>query len=149
MVVGRDSAAEVVRLLSLVNRRVQRLVDTARAEAELPPMAWQLLQAVDRHPGITLGELARTSELSKGRTSVLVDGLERLGYVAKCGDSADGRLIRLHTTERMAEVWHWYEARYAAVVDEVMSDLDDWERAALVGILRRLRTSVDKHVGSS
>ena len=142
-VTGRDSATEVVRLLSVVNRRMQRLVETAQAETELPSMAWQLLQSIDRRPGITLGELARLSELSKGRTSVLVDGLERLGYVSKRADAADGRLTRLETTERMAEVWQWYETRYALVVNELMSGLDDWERAALVGILRRLRTSCE------
>ncbi len=142
-VTGRDSASEVVRLLSIVNRRMQRLVELSRAQLELPPMAWQLMHLIDGHPGITLGELARASELSKGRTSVLVDGLVRLGYVAKCDDASDGRLTRLNTTERMAEVWEWYESRYAAVVNEVMSDLDDWERAALVGILRRVRASVE------
>jgi MarR family transcriptional regulator, organic hydroperoxide resistance regulator len=140
---GGDSATEVVRLLSIVNRRMQRLVETGRAEAELPSMAWQLMHTIDRHAGITLGELARASELSKGRTSVLVDGLVRLGYVSKSDDASDGRLTRLCTTERMAEVWEWYEGRYAAVVNELMSDLDDWERAALVGILRRLRTSAE------
>ena len=141
---GRDSASEVVRLLSLVNRRMQHLVEARRAQADLPPMAWQLMHYVDRHPGITLGELSRASALSKGRTSVLIDGLERLGYVEKRGDASDGRLTRLHTTTRMGEVWEWYESRYAAVVNELMCDLDDWERAALVGILRRMWASAER-----
>lgn len=142
---GRDSASEVVRLLSLVNRRMHRLVESSRAESDLPPMAWQLMHHIDRHPGITLGDLSRASELSKGRTSVLVDGLVCLGYVEKRPDPSDGRRTRLHTTGRMVEVWEWYESRYTAVVNELMCDLEDWERAALIGILRRMRTSAEAH----
>jgi DNA-binding MarR family transcriptional regulator len=140
----RDSASEVVRLLSLVNRRMQHLVEARRAQEELPPIAWQLMHYVDGHPGITLGELSRASALSKGRTSVLIDGLERLGYVDKRDDARDGRLTRLFTTTRMEEVWEWYESRYAAVVNELMCDLDDWERAALVGILRRMWAAAER-----
>jgi DNA-binding MarR family transcriptional regulator len=136
-----DGGTEVVRLLSVVHRRMQRLVETSRADAGLPLMSWQLLHHVDRHPGVTLGELARACELSKGRTSVLVDSLERRGYVVKSGDPVDGRLTRLHTTERMQESRRWHEAPYAAVVNALMNDLDDWERGALVAILRRVRES--------
>jgi len=136
---GVDTADEVVRLVALVNRHIQATVTALRRESALPTTAWHLLFEIYNRPGMTLAELARAGELSKARTSVLVEGLRGEGYVEKRADPDDRRVVRIFTTDRMDRVWLWYEERYRAAVREIMAGIDAEERRALVAALHKMR----------
>jgi DNA-binding MarR family transcriptional regulator len=138
---GDGAGEELVRILVLVNRHVQRAVEAARREGRLSVTAIRLLFEIAKRPGMTLAQLAAVGEMSKARTSVLVESLRAEGYVDKRADAADRRLVRVFTTDKMSEVWLWYENHYLAAVNELLAPVPEPERAALVRTLRRIRAA--------
>jgi len=110
-----------------------------RGFADLRPA----LLAVGQHvqaTGSRVTELAERSMLTKATVVYLVDELERLGYVTRQPDPADGRAKLVVPTERAAEA----EAAARAAVSDIR---DAWavligqeEMATLETELRRLRT---------
>lgn len=57
-----------------------------------------VLRVVGRFPGITPGETAAILRLHPSTITLVVDGLERAGFVARSGDPADRRRTRLRAT---------------------------------------------------
>jgi len=92
------------------------------------------LRVVGRFPGITPGETAAVLRLHPSTVTVIVQGLERAGLVARTEDPEDRRRTRLTATVAGRKV----AASSAGTVEEAVRrtlarvDPDDLERAAQV-----------------
>ena len=63
-----------------------------------------LLTYIDQHPGVTVSELARMWNRTKGSISQQVKKLEGLGYIRKVRDEADRKVVRLYATPAGAKL---------------------------------------------
>lgn len=112
-----------------------------RGFADLRPA----LLAVGQHlraTGSRVTELAERSMLTKATVVYLVDELERLGYVTRRPDPADGRAKLVMPTERAAEA----EAAGRVAISDIREAwavlVGQEAMAALETELRRLRTAL-------
>ena len=94
---------------------------------------------IDHRPGITLAELGRVEELSKGPTSILVERLRTEGYVEKPSDSGDRRITRHLPTGRMDQVWQSYDDHDRAAVSDIRSTVSEEDRRLPVRVLHKMR----------
>jgi DNA-binding MarR family transcriptional regulator len=99
---------------------------------------------IDKRPGMTLAELARVGELSKARTSELVERLRIEGYAQKRVDPANRRAVRLFATDKMAGAWRWWNGRYMAAVNDVMDAVSAEEQEQLTDTQRKVRTAAEE-----
>jgi DNA-binding MarR family transcriptional regulator len=56
------------------------------------------MDVIERHGGVTAGELAAEAGLTTGAVTAVVDRLERKGYVRRTRDTQDRRKVKLEVT---------------------------------------------------
>ncbi|MGL5850936.1 MAG: MarR family winged helix-turn-helix transcriptional regulator, partial [Phycicoccus sp.] len=94
------------------------------------------------HGPVGGAELARRLGISTAATTVLVDRLERAGYVERVRSTVDRRRVALTTTSeaRAATLRAWLPA--IQEIDEVSRSLSEPERLFARGLLSRLTTAM-------
>jgi DNA-binding MarR family transcriptional regulator len=117
----------------IVNEIVRGLADAGFGDVS--PAQFAVCQQLGGSPeGKRLTQMAAYAGLTKPSMSVLVDGLEKSGYVERVPDSSDGRAQLVRYTER-----GWAFARAAA--QEVRRVERDWAQrigADQVDVLRTI-----------
>ncbi len=59
------------------------------------------IDIIDRHGGLTAGELAAESGLSTGAVTAVIDRLERAGYARRVRDEEDRRKVKVEVTPKL------------------------------------------------
>lgn len=128
-------------------RRVAQLSSTGLEPVFAPEgvtlIQWQALVAIYFDRGQTCAGLARELAYDKGATTRLVDTLVDKGWVNRDRDDRDRRVVNLSLTPAGEELAHHCRHK---VIDRWNGWLADWSRedaAALVGLLHRLRDTLD------
>ena len=116
------------------DRRVRRI--------GLTRSQWRVLGLLHRHPGISQSELAELLEVERATAGRMVDRLERKNWVARHPDAADRRINRLHLTAEAEEVQARMGRIAAELLEDAMAPLSAAERAALAGLLERVKAQL-------
>jgi DNA-binding MarR family transcriptional regulator len=86
------------------------------------------LDVIERHGGVTAGELATEAGLTTGAVTAVLDRLESKGYVRRIRDSEDRRKVRIEATPEFtaeaAKVWgplitEWAEIMRRPTVEQL------------------------------
>jgi len=103
------------------------------------------LLAVAQHVGASgtrITELAERAQLTKPTVVHAVDELERLGYVIRRPDPADGRAKLVMSTARARQAERAARAATADIRDAWAELIGEQDMAALEAVLRRLRAAL-------
>ncbi len=118
-------------------RRLRQL-----SEARLTPSQHSVMTSIHRHGPLTLGALAEHERVAPPTISRVVAKLESEDLVERRPDPDDGRIVRVVTTAKGAELLEAARSRKVAWLDDHLSRLssEDRERisAALPAIERLL-----------
>jgi DNA-binding MarR family transcriptional regulator len=91
------------------------------------------LDVIERHGGVTAGQLATEAGLTTGAVTAVVDRLEKQGYVRRIRDDEDRRRVKLETTadfiKEAERIWaplveEWNELMRRATISELKSMVD-------------------------
>jgi DNA-binding MarR family transcriptional regulator len=122
---------------SVVRRLAAELVD----EAGLPLPAYEALAHLSHtaQAGLSITDLSATLNLSLSGVSRLVDRLARDGYVERCRDRNDGRIVQVRLTEagarRLAES---YPVHLRGVREHFVDRFTETELTLLADLLGRV-----------
>lgn len=86
-----------------------------------------------------LGDIARERSVSAASASVLIDGLEKDGYVSRTTDVIDGRRIIVRLTERGTKAYEAIRTVCEAALGDMVEGLSEEELVMLAGILVKVR----------
>lgn len=117
----------------------------AGGDDQLPPTEFQVVRYLDRHPGSSVGELARGLGLRQSNASTAVRALIDRGLVARHPDEDDRRVVRLTTTARSADRRAPVEASWAETLEQALGELSAEDASAVraaIGPLERLAAAV-------
>jgi DNA-binding MarR family transcriptional regulator len=89
---------------------------------------------------VRLGTLSEHLRIAPRSATEVVDTLTAAGLVARHPDPADRRATLVALTSQGGEVAAGIRAARAAEADDFFTRLDEDDRAALAGILAKLRT---------
>jgi len=141
-----DTAAGLVGVLGPLQRTLRK---RAREDWPLEPLATaqvELLRAVGRRPGVSVGEAAAELRIAPNTASTLANQLVAAGLVRREADARDRRTVRLAVTDaaerRMAA---WNDRRHQ-VLDAALVHLAREDRAVLraaIGPLERLLEALE------
>ncbi len=84
------------------------------------------------------GDIARRLDVTCGTLTSAIQSLEHRGFVRRCRDRADKRVVHLVITPKGREAHQLHMAFHADMVDSALEGLDEEEADALVRTLKRL-----------
>ena len=93
------------------------------------------LDIVDRLGGVTAGRLAAESGLTTGSVTVLVDRLERAGYMTRTRDTQDRRKVWIEVTDRTRELNRNLFSHLSEVLPPLFDRFSREQIAAIVDFL--------------
>jgi DNA-binding MarR family transcriptional regulator len=140
-----DRSEKLIGLLKDVNRALHDIARSVFHEYGLARPAALVIREIDRHPGITVSALARTTGLAKSNVSKSVDVLVEMGFVEKRSDPLDQRLSPLYATDRaqahFREMWSEVIKRLSNVITALSED----ELDSIIASLQTLKEVIDKN----
>lgn len=95
------------------------------------------LELLAQRPGLSNSELARGAFVSRQSMSVLLQSLERDGFVSRPAQAAEGRVLPARLTHLGRSRLDVASVAVKVVEDRMRSDLDAREREQLRGLLAR------------
>jgi DNA-binding MarR family transcriptional regulator len=137
-----DAVRLSLRLLS-TGRLIEREVDALmRARFESSIARFDFLSALDRHGGLTLGEVSQYLLVSNGNVTQLRTRLGEDGLIETEQDENDRRVQRVRLTKRGEGVFRHMAKAHAACVDSLLSDLTQTDKQALMRLLDGAKSSI-------
>jgi DNA-binding MarR family transcriptional regulator len=100
------------------------------------------LELLAQRPGLSNSELARGAFVSRQSMNVLLQALEREGFVSRAPEAAVGRVLPTELTTRGRRQLETASAAVRAVEDTMRSGLTDDEQKQLQDMLRRCVASL-------
>ncbi|MGH3369785.1 MAG: MarR family winged helix-turn-helix transcriptional regulator [Nocardioidaceae bacterium] len=126
------------RLFRLNASRRVHARQAAAAGVAISQPGFALLRRIHEHGPVSVGELAKLTDMDPAATGRQIRQLEAEGLVTRGPSSADGRVVFVRLTSQGSEAWR----RISDVRDRHMEDvLRTWseaDRAALAHLLSRL-----------
>ncbi len=107
------------------------------------------LEAIVRHGGPTLNELAAALYLDKSTASRVVDGLERKGYAVRALHPEDRRAVRLEATAAGRDLLARIRGSILAEEQQILASFDPEVRRALPRLLGRLARAAAARIDTS
>jgi DNA-binding MarR family transcriptional regulator len=96
------------------------------------------LQSLERGGRMTLGALAGDLMLDKSTTSLVVETLERIGYVRRSAHPQDARSVNVEMTTKGRSLCTRIENELVEEERRVIADLDPEVRRAAIAVVRDL-----------
>ena len=125
--------------------REKHITATMDADAHTGVLAcYRPVAALDRSPaGLTMGELSVRLKVSNGNVTGVVERLVRERLVERTALPTDRRSYRVALTAAGRTAFATMAARHADWIDRLLGDLSDGEIEQLMGLLGRLRRTVE------
>jgi DNA-binding MarR family transcriptional regulator len=137
-----DSALASTLRLSVM--RLARRMRQQRAESSLTLTQVAALATVERHPGVTPGELAGREKVQPPSMTKVVAALESAGLLARTPHPTDGRQVQLRCTPEGVALLKDDRRRREAWLAQRLAELDAEE----VAVLRQAAVVLDKLAGA-
>ena len=97
-----------------------------------------ILENVEKSETKTLGDVARLQMVTPGTLSVAVNSLSRKGYIIKCKDLQDKRVVRLLLSSKANEVLQVHKKFHQEMVDSCIVDLELEKEEVMVESLEKI-----------
>lgn len=140
-----DDATDLAIRLNAVAIHLLRRVRREDIATALSPARLSALSVIGFAGSRTVGELAATEQVSVPTMSRIVAALEHDGLVHREPDAHDGRVARLHATDKGIAILRAGRARRAAQLDTLLRQLTSEERATIADAV----TALERLVGGS
>ena len=139
---AQDSVRLSLRLLT-AGRLIEREVDALmRARFDSTIARFDFLSALERHGALTLGEVSQYLLVSNGNVTQLRTRLEAEGFIETQANANDRRIQRVRLTRAGESVFKRMAKAHAACVDQLLGDLTQADKQALMRLLDGARASI-------
>lgn len=133
---ARDLAVVLHDLAWLLPRTIG--AEAARDEP-LPPTALEVMRLLTRRPGRSVNEVAAEIGVAANNVSTALTLLDGRGMLERRHDEIDGRVTRLHPTERAYEARSKREDSWAHAMSAALDRLPDEDAQRLLAALPALQ----------
>ncbi len=129
-------------LISDVSRLMRRRFDERAREVGATRAQWRTLTTLSRNEGLNQGALADLLEVEPITLCRMIDRLEESGLVERRRDPSDRRAWQLFLTDKSKPILDDLRRMADDLFAQVLSGLDESERAALGKSLERMRSNL-------
>jgi len=103
-----------------------------------------LLEKINENEGISQTELSKMALKQPATITVMLNKLEKSGYVKKFPDTKDRRIIRLYLTELGKMKYNEFIDVRKSMGDLLFNDITDEEIGYIYSILVRMKNNLEK-----
>lgn len=103
----------------------------------MTPQRFSSLSVIAYNPGVRMSDLAHVIGVAPSGAAIIVQVLERLGYVSRNGSASDGRVSELHVTPAGMKALREIEAAALACDRRATRTLTATERKELLRLLEK------------
>ena len=128
-------------LLSDSSRLLRRAFDARVRTLGMTSQQARLLLILQVNEGENQGFYAEVLEVEPISLTRMIDRMEEAGLIERRRDPADRRAWRLFLTDRSRQLIDQVRACLTGLEDEMLTGLDEAQRAALAGMLETIRVN--------
>lgn len=132
-----------IRRIEILSRLHHMAFRATLREEDLPPAQAGAMRVVIRHPGMSQRELADRLHIQRATATVMLQKMEKAGYIDRRPDPEDQRISRIYPTEQAkamdAENQKAVDAYFARCFTGVAQEEFDAMEAALEKLGKNLR----------
>ncbi|MCD4752970.1 MAG: MarR family transcriptional regulator [Anaerolineaceae bacterium] len=125
-------------LMQHTSRKMVHRIHELGGFGDLTHSQFYTLMALQRHKDLPLNEISGCIRRSPGNMTLVVDNLEKAGWVERVRSKEDRRVILVHLTESGKEKSKAAKKENARVIESLMSELNEEEINTLSAILLKL-----------
>lgn len=133
---------EVTRRLRIAVLRLSRLL-RQQAEGDITPSVLSALSSVEHRGPLTIGDLATIENVTPPTMTRIVDRLESMGWVERCPDPDDRRVVRVKASRAGRAYAESARERYSAFLADRMDGFTAKELSQLKAALPLLERLVE------
>ena len=131
--------------LSVLSNRISGAIARQYTERFGLTMAeWRVMAVLGGSPGLSSRDLVERTGMDKVQVSRAVAALDKRKRIARRGDAADGRMVRLALTPKGLAVYAEIVPMARELEAAFLSALNDSERATLDRLLRTLSLQAER-----
>jgi len=119
----------------------------AELGSTLTPVQLRALLVVDRSGPLSLNALAQELRASPSAASKVCDRLQQAGFIVRRAADHDRRGVVLTLSRAGSSLVRWVHARHRERLAELIDELSDEHRTALITGLRALRRAIPRDAG--
>lgn len=139
-----------VRLLACAHAAEQRVKNRIKDNFGINQTQFNLLSQLDRAPeGIRMGEVARRTVVTGSNVTVVVDDLERRGFVSRQTAADDRRATVIKLTDKGRSAFAQMAPVHAAWIEEIFAEMQDADKRSLIGQLDGLKAAMHATLSTS
>jgi DNA-binding MarR family transcriptional regulator len=139
-----------VRLLACAHAAEQRVKARIKEKFGINQTQFNLLSQLDRAPGgIRMGEVARRTVVTGSNVTVVVDDLERRGFVTRQTAADDRRATVITLTEKGRTEFAQMAPILAGWIEEIFAEMPKQEKRELVQRLDALKAAMSATLSTS
>ncbi|MFF2481203.1 MarR family winged helix-turn-helix transcriptional regulator [Paenibacillus sp. NPDC058071] len=136
---GPDHVTRMIRHLQRVHQHeMNRLLQQYDIYPGQPPLMFTL----DREPGRSQAELARELDIKPATLTIMLNRMEKNGYVRRETDSQDQRVSRIYLTDKGQAAVGEIRESLQTLENRAMDGFSDDEVLLLKGMLARIRDNM-------
>lgn len=135
---GFDFGAEVMRLMPHMLREVTRTQKSAIAKGNLAVSHIVVLDMLSAKKACTMGELARTMDLTMSAATGIIDKMIELGLVKRERSSSDRRVVRVMLLKRGSDLMRKVNVERRKMIDRMFTVLTDTEKHEYLRLFRKV-----------
>ena len=129
-----------LRMLSCTTMIEAEIRTRLRSEFGITLPRFDLMAQLDRHPeGLRMGELSKRLMVTSGNVTGITDLLEQEGLVLREAAPDDRRAFVVRLTPSGRRAFRRMAARHEGWITELMSALEEHEKAALMALLSTMK----------
>ncbi len=139
-----DLPVELWQNISAIYRTAVKRLNKRLSEDRISFSQFSVLRAIGKYGPMPMSKLSEYMLVAPANITGLVDRMERKGYVERRRDKQDRRLFKIVLTEKGRRTYDVISEQFWIYVRHVFSSLSDSERVVLLGLLGRIRKSVEQ-----
>lgn len=97
-----------------------------------------ILEAVEKSPSNMMSAIAKRLMVTQGTLTVSTTKLVKKGYLERCKDESDKRIVRLVLTDKAKNVLKTHNDFHEKMIDHLLNELDIDKEQELILSLRNL-----------
>lgn len=97
-----------------------------------------ILEAVEKSPSNMMSAIAKRLMVTQGTLTVSTTKLVKKGYLERCKDESDKRIVRLVLTDKAKNVLKTHNDFHEKMIDRLLNELDIDKEQELILSLRNL-----------
>lgn len=138
----KTAAGHLIRRLNQHSTQVFAMRVQA-AGLDLTPVQFAALSVIADHPGLDQARVAAEIAYDRATIGGVIDRLEQKGYIARNVAAHDRRARELRLTEDGAAILDRIRPVVSALQAEILTGLDDGERARFLELAQKVIASVE------